>query len=619
MTRARASLVTRVFVHQVLFSLGAALGVSLIPRLLLLEGAVAQEASRALLAALAVGALPTLGLSAWVLRGHRFTLHALSRGTRPVESWEAEFLSEDVWRITVAWLVPPMVSLGLLASAWRPATLDPFTAVSSALLGSVFVAAAALSLHAVVRAAFARTVEVGRPETLGDAAEQSERSDLPRRRTHLRLLLAVTLPVAIVIVGSALITSSHLRRADSDYRSETARLLARTSFRQHGVADREVGALATRHGFSVSRSPTPLPAEVSLGEDGVAELSLSLDSAGLRVRFSGTTLGILSPSAVALLLAFLLLGGLLGSSLGRALARDLALATDSVRLLGTEALLSSGTRVMEVARFGDVRALGEAIDGVAARFRTFARAQERAIAARERAARMRGLFFASVSHDLKSPLNAILGFTELVRQTEPLTDDQLESLDVIEQRGRELLALIETVLDAARVDAGQLELVREAVVVSELVTDAVRLGRDLGGGRAVEVVTEVHEGVPLLHADRTRCARALSTLIGHAIRTADRDYLRMRVVPSRTGGVRIDVEVPGSRLEASELAALLDPKRAPPRGEHRGLSLGLGLARAVIDLHGGSIVVSDREDKGSIFTVRLPAGAPNPKRANERP
>src|SRR5678815_287025 len=96
-------------------------------------------------------------------------------------------------------------------------------------------------------------------------------------------------------------------------------------------------------------------------------------------------------------------------------------------------------------RFSVIGELESAIERLAERFRVFARAQERAILAREAATRMRGLFFASVSHDLKSPLNAILGFAELVR-LEPLTTGQAESLDVIARRGRELLALIETCL-----------------------------------------------------------------------------------------------------------------------------------------------------------------------------
>src|SRR4030095_2481752 len=171
--------------------------------------------------------------------------------------------------------------------------------------------------------------------------------------------------------------------------------------------------------------------------------------------------GVLGLSFVGLALMMTALAGWLGSMLGTALCRDLRAATRAGRELGTEAVLSGGTRVVRAARFRMVARLGRAIEQLAARFRIFAKAQERSIDARQAAARMRGLFFASVSHDLKSPLNAILGFTELVRHSEELSPGQAESLELIDRRGRELLALIETILDAARVEAGQLSIMMD--------------------------------------------------------------------------------------------------------------------------------------------------------------
>lgn len=149
---------------------------------------------------------------------------------------------------------------------------------------------------------------------------------------------------------------------------------------------------------------------------------------------------------------------------------------------------------------------------------------------------------------------------------------------------------------------------REPVRISELLSDAVAKGKDLGGDRAVELVTEISEGIPTLELDRVRVARAIAALIGHALRSADRSFVRMRATPSRTGGARIDIEVPSAKLSARQLEALLEPSYTPSRGEHRGLVLGLGLARAVVDQHGGSISVADRGDKGSVLSVRLPAG-----------
>src|SRR5690606_21687672 len=206
------------------------------------------------------------------------------------------------------------------------------------------------------------------------------------------------------------------------------------------------------------------PAEyvVTRGDDGVVNLHAPLESGSAEVRFHGSTVSFLSWQFLVVALIATGLAGFLGTALGATLARDLQGATRNVRELGTDAVLSGSTRILRSARFRVVAELGRAIDRLALRFRVFATAQERAIEARKAAARMRGLFFASVSHDLKAPLNAILGFTELARRMENVTPGQAESLDLIERRGRELLALIETILDAARVEAGQLTLVLDS-------------------------------------------------------------------------------------------------------------------------------------------------------------
>ena len=88
------------------------------------------------------------------------------------------------------------------------------------------------------------------------------------------------------------------------------------------------------------------------------------------------------------------------------------------------------------------------------------------------------MFLANMSHEIRTPLNAILGFTEVIRQTDELSPGQLESLDQIERGGGELLALIETILDAARIEAGQLDLIRDQVSVQDLFDEAIEKCED---------------------------------------------------------------------------------------------------------------------------------------------
>ena len=482
--------------------------------------------------------------------------------------------------------------------------------MSVALLGVVIVAALSLPLHVAVRSAVLGAIELAPPEVMRDVLETAQRTGIPRRRLPRRLLAAVATPVALVAFGAALIANAHLRRADERHREDLARSLARAALERApgvvaGAGLPEAIDQAQRLGFSAKVGSRTAPYRVHRTDDGVVTMTAPLDDGSATVRFSGSTVGVLSLQSLLITLLALSVAILLGVVLGRALNRDLQIATRGVRLLGTDAVISGGARMVQPARFRVVGDLGGAIERLAERFHVFARAQERSIEAREAATRMRGLFFASVSHDLKSPLNAILGFTELVRQ-EPLTSEQSESLDLIQKRGRELLALIEAILDAARVEAGQLSLVNEDVDVADLVWNAVDKGRDLGGERETEVVVDVPEGLVPLRLDRVRVGRAVAMFIGHSARTAERPPVRVSAAPARDAVV-IEVEVPSTRFSPEQLSAMLDPggHGQPGASENRGLALGLSLARAVIELHGGTVEVVNHGPARAAFRVTL--------------
>lgn len=612
MNEAASRLTQRVLGWHLLFSLViAGLISSMAPRLLLLERAVSSDAARALLIAVLTGGAFALARTSWLLRRQRFTLRALALGSRSIEPFELRELGAEPWRITAGWGAPIIAALTLGATVLRPSILDLVTAASLGLLGAVIVAAACLPLHVVVREQFVRAVELAPPDAMREVLETEERGGVLSARIPRRLLAAVATPVAFLTIGAALITNAHLRRADERQREETARALARSSLELgpgviSGAGLDSALERAAELGFR-ARVDEASTENYGLGrdQDGIMQVVTPLDAGTAEVRFSGSTVGLFSAETLAIALAALIVAGLLGMSIGRALGDDLRLATRGLRLLGTDAVLG-GTRVVRPARFEEVFELGQAIERLADRFRLFARAQQRAIDAREAATRMRGLFLASVSHDLKSPLNAVLGFTELVRQLEPLSPGQSESLAFIEHRGRELLALIETILDAARVEAGQLTLERERVLISDLIGASIEKGRDLGRERPIEVVGEIAPGIPSLEVDRLQMSRALATLIGHALRSAQRSPVRVRALP-RPHRVRIVIEVPSQRFSARQLSAMLDPSREPGASPHRGLALGLGLARAVIGLHGGSVTVERDHGSGPAFRVDLPA------------
>jgi signal transduction histidine kinase len=605
MTAADPKFLLRIVGWQVLFSVGTSLLAAVAaPRLLLLSGGVEEPTSVSVLVAIIAGGAFAAARTWWGLKRHWFVLRALTLGSRTIEPFEMDALTGEVWGATARWIGAPLFAL-IPVVVWRPTTMDVTTAASVALLAALIVAAASLPLHVLVRGAFVDAIELADPALMREVVDQAEKRGVTSRRVARRLLAALATPVAFVALGSALIANAHLRRADERQREESARALARSALELGpGVVATagldEALEVAEDLGFSAQVVDDSGEYRVSRTPSGKTQLTTPLDGGRAVVVFSGSTVPVLSLVSILIVVLVVVTAGGLGLTLGRALSEDLRNAASGVRGLATS---SKRKRLDRSARFRVVAELGAAIERLAARFRIFSRAQRQAIRAREAATRMRGLFFASVSHDLKSPLNAILGFAELVRQSEPLTDDQVESLTQIERGGRELLALIETVLDAARVEAGQLSLVREPVPVEELFTHAIRIGHDLGGQYDVAVLEDLPSRPLAVQVDRIRMSRALATFVGQALRTTSDAPVRLSARPGRDLAV-LRVEIPTNIASEQLVQTILDPSR---RGnEPRGLTLALGLARSVVELHGGNVELVTSDAGIPAIEVRVP-------------
>lgn len=605
-------LVRRVLAWQALFSfLGALLVTLLTPRLLLLSGTVGFEGAVALGAGVLVGGVAAALITAARLHRYRLLLGALAVGSRMVEAHQLHELGEEPRRAIVGWLAPSALGIAVATIPFAPRTLDPSTSITLCLLGLAIVSAASLPLFVLLRTTFARALMLAPVEVMREAVEDAERLGRIKGRVSRRMVVAVTLPVVCLALGSMLIVAGHLRRADERGREETARMLARAVLEPGpglapwaGIPDAVLQARAL--GFFAYSQKDAEEYKVERGRAGTISVTVPLDQGSASVDFAGSTVAVVNGWEIVVALCASAIAALLGIVLGRALGLDLRSATREVRELGTETVMGGGLRVLASARFRVVAELGAAVARLAGRFRVFARAQERSIDARNAAARTRGLFFASVSHDLKSPLNAILGFTELVRRAQPVSQGQTESLALIERRGRELLALIETILDAARVEAGQLTLVLDGVDAGVVLEQAVQKARDLVDDREVQVVVELSPGVHRVRVDRERLPRALATFVAYAMREATAPSLRIVAAPEASAWVRLDIEIPSERFDEVELAALLDPPDAPGAAEHRGLALALRLGRSIVELHGGLVIAARRSGTGA-FSLLLPA------------
>jgi signal transduction histidine kinase len=439
------------------------------------------------------------------------------------------------------------------------------------------------------------------------------------------MLTSVVVPVALLGAGAVTVAHAHVRNFVEASRLATALIVTRSALEPTPIHQAEGGrdealAAVAAHGFLVRITRGKmLDAEAVVAArrlaDGQFEVIAPLDDGHATIRFAAQLSPETTTSGVMVGLAALLLAAALALWLGRALARDLILATQHVTSLGAGRNASgkdaSRTAALaEQSRFSEVVALGQNIERLAHRFQQFADAQERALLAKARDRRMKQQLFASVSHDLKSPLNAILGFADLIAE-KALSDGQRESLQMVSSRGRELLALIETILDAARVDAGQLILSPQPTSATTLLTRAAEIARHLRAGEAPSIVVEAQPHAPPMMVDPVHASRALGVLISHALISSGKDcQLRVaaRVAERRQDADAAMLLITIEYKTRTGRASLLESELHGLGSEHaqRSAVLQLSLARSVIELHGGHVRVVRASHDSAVVRCSLP-------------
>ncbi|NLY94430.1 MAG: HAMP domain-containing histidine kinase [Myxococcales bacterium] len=253
------------------------------------------------------------------------------------------------------------------------------------------------------------------------------------------------------------------------------------------------------------------------------------------------------------------------------------------------------------------------------------RALERASAAHEagaleaerevdEASALRSRLVAHVTHDLRSPLNAILGFADALANDpfSSFTPEQRQSLHEIRCAASELERLVSLILDSARIDADRLPLVGENVAVVELVTHAVENLRDPRAAARVDVA--LVPGLPTVWVDRARFVRALSAIVAHALEagTGARFSARLEFDERRDPFVVLSLEA-STGIEPARYAQLVDGKAslgAATRPRLASAALALSLARGLLAMSGGRLEFGAGEGGAPRFRFRLPVKGP---------
>ena len=231
--------------------------------------------------------------------------------------------------------------------------------------------------------------------------------------------------------------------------------------------------------------------------------------------------------------------------------------------------------------------------------------------AAEAANRAKSDFLSRMSHELRTPLNSVIGFANVLRKNKQgrLTADDLAFIDRIIANGQHLLALVNHVLDIAKVEAGRLTVMQGLVPVDQLVRDVVAQLEGQPRAPGVQLRAEVSGDMAPVETDGVLLRQVLINLTGNALRFTHAGSVVVSAVADAEGiPRRIAVSDTGIGIPADRIGAIFEPFEQAEATTHRtygGTGLGLSISKAICDALGFELTVDSQEGKGSTFTVHL--------------
>jgi signal transduction histidine kinase len=226
--------------------------------------------------------------------------------------------------------------------------------------------------------------------------------------------------------------------------------------------------------------------------------------------------------------------------------------------------------------------------------------------------RLKSEFLANVSHELRTPLNSILGFAELLRDqiTEKIDAKTLRYVQNILASGRNLLDLINDLLDLAKIEAGRMDVRSEPLSLGDVFEGLINLLRPLGEQKNLTIESQVSPDVPIIQTDPAKLQQVLYNFLSNAIKFSPIGG-KVELIAKLEGPeqIRIAVTDQGSGIEPEKHDVIFEKFRqidGSVTREHGGSGLGLAISKELISLLGGAIGVQSDVGQGATFWIILP-------------
>jgi PAS domain S-box-containing protein len=248
--------------------------------------------------------------------------------------------------------------------------------------------------------------------------------------------------------------------------------------------------------------------------------------------------------------------------------------------------------------------------------------EREALMANEQAARMeaeaanrsKDLFLATLSHEVRTPLNAILGWATILRGADCDSADLREGMEVIERSCKAQAQLIEDVLDISRIVSGQMHLEIRPCELTDVIHAAIDIVRPAADGKGVQFALSIDPAATRAACDVTRMRQVVWNLLANAVKfSASGNTVRISLSRESPSLTQIQVRDEGQGIAADFLPYVFDRFRQADGSTRRkfgGLGLGLSIVKHIVEMHGGTVrAASDGEGRGATFTISLPVRA----------